>query len=85
MTTDSEEDLQADLGYRIRIARQASGLSLRELELKSNGEFMRSTQGGYERGETSISATRLIRLCSYLGVSPGVVLQGYPRHAPKAV
>ena len=84
MASESEDDIQADLGYRIRIARQASGLTLRELEAKSNGEFMRSTMGGYERGETAISAARLIRLAAVLGVSAGVILQGYPRHRPKA-
>lgn len=81
--SDSPEDIQADLGYRIRIARQASGLTLRELEQKSNGEFRRSTVGGWERGETSVSAVQLIRLAAALGVSAGVILQGYPRHRPQ--
>jgi hypothetical protein len=61
-TVSSEEDLQADLGMRIRSARQGARLSLKQLEMKSNGEFTRSTVGGYERGETAISAARLIRL-----------------------
>src|SRR5437868_13240620 len=50
------------VGERLRAIRKQKGLSLQEVEARSQQEFKASVLGAYERGERAISVSRLIRL-----------------------
>lgn len=50
------------VGERLRGIRKQQGLSLQEVERRSDKEFKASVLGAYERGERSISVPRLQRL-----------------------
>lgn len=50
------------VGERLRAIRRQKGLSLHDVEARSNFEFKASVLGAYERGERAISVPRLIRL-----------------------
>src|SRR5262244_3942647 len=52
----------ARVGDRLRAIRRQKGLSLHDVEARSNQEFKASVLGAYERGERAISVSRLIRL-----------------------
>src|SRR5262249_3157985 len=49
-------------GERLRAIRRQKGLSLHDVEARSNEEFRASVLGAYERGERAISVPRLLRL-----------------------
>lgn len=70
----SAEELGRAIGDRIRDVRRAKGLSLLEVEELSEGEFKASVLGAYERGERSISVTRLLRLADVYDVNPAELL-----------
>jgi len=50
------------VGDRLRAIRRQKGLSLHDVEARSNQEFKASVLGAYERGERAISVPRLLRL-----------------------
>jgi transcriptional regulator with XRE-family HTH domain len=52
----------ARVGERLRAIRRQKGLSLHDVEARSNLEFKASVLGAYERGERAISVPRLLRL-----------------------
>lgn len=52
----------ARVGERLRAIRRQKGLSLHDVEARSNFEFKASVLGAYERGERAISVSRLLRL-----------------------
>jgi transcriptional regulator with XRE-family HTH domain len=52
----------AKVGDRLRSIRRQKGLSLHDVEARSNMEFKASVLGAYERGERAISVPRLLRL-----------------------
>ncbi len=56
------------LGDRLRRVRQQQGLSLHEVEARSRGDLKASVVGAYERGERSVSITRLHRLAEFYRV-----------------
>jgi len=65
----ADEDRYADLlGDRLRRVRQQQGLSLHEVEERSEGELKASVVGAYERGERAVSIPRLQRLASFYRV-----------------
>ncbi len=51
-----------NVGERLRAIRRQKGLSLHDVEARSDLEFKASVLGAYERGERAISVPRLIRL-----------------------
>src|SRR5690349_22637998 len=53
---------EAMVGERLRSIRRQQGLSLHDVEARSNLEFKASVLGAYERGERAISVPRLLRL-----------------------
>ncbi len=61
-------------GDRLRQRRQALGLTLHDVERRTNGEFKASALGAYERDERTISVTRLFRLAQVLGVGVDEIL-----------
>jgi transcriptional regulator with XRE-family HTH domain len=56
------------LGERLRDVRQQQGLSLHDVEAASAGDLKASVVGAYERGERTISITRLERLAGFYRV-----------------
>jgi transcriptional regulator with XRE-family HTH domain len=69
------------IGERLRNIRQQKNLSLNEVEQQSEDEFKASVLGAYERGERSISVSRLERLARFYGVSVDQLLPRDPQRA----
>ena len=57
-----------DVGTRLRALREQRQMSLQDVEEFSDGGFVPSTIGAYERGERAISLPRLQRLADLYGV-----------------
>lgn len=70
-----------DVGARLRRIRMQQGLSLQDVERKSDGLWKAAVVGSYERGDRNISASRLCELADFYGVAPSDVLpaDGAPR------
>lgn len=68
------------VGERLRNIRLQKGLSLHDVEERSDKEFKASVLGAYERGERSISVPRLQRLAIFYGVPVDHLL---PRMGPE--
>jgi len=62
------------IGNRLKRAREASGMSLRELEAAINGQVSAQAIGKYERDEMMPSSTVLLALSKALAVSPEYLL-----------
>ena len=69
------------VGDRLRAIRRQKGLSLHDVEARSNQEFKASVLGAYERGERAISVPRLLRLAELYRVPADQLL---PRSAHDA-
>jgi transcriptional regulator with XRE-family HTH domain len=67
-----------NVGDRLRAIRRQKGLSLHDVEARSQHEFKASVLGAYERGERAISVPRLLRLSEIYEVPPDQLL---PREA----
>ena len=65
------------VGQRLRAIRQAQGLSLAEVEVRSEGRWSASAVGAYERGFRTLSLPRLKALADFYRV-PVAVLLGEP-------
>ncbi|MBW3562952.1 MAG: transcriptional regulator [Actinobacteria bacterium] len=50
------------------------GMSLQDVERRSDGKWKAAVVGSYERGDRNISAARLCELAEFYGVSPSEVL-----------
>jgi transcriptional regulator with XRE-family HTH domain len=65
----ADEERYAELlGDRLRRVRQQQGMSLHDVEERSDGELKASVVGAYERGERSVSIPRLQRLAGFYRV-----------------
>ena len=64
------------VGDRLRAIRRQKGLSLHDVEARSNQEFKASVLGAYERGERAISVPRLLRLAELYRVPADQLLPG---------
>lgn len=62
------------IGHRLRLARAAAGLSLRDLEARISSAVTAQAIGKYERDESMPSSGVLIRLADALGVSEDYLL-----------
>ena len=62
------------VGERLRAIRRQKGLSLHDVEARSDQEFKASVLGAYERGERAISVPRLLRLAELYRVPPDQLL-----------
>ena len=74
---DESEDDRAftlSVGQRLRAIRQAQGLSLAEVEARSDGRWSASAVGAYERGFRTLSLPRLKMLADFYRVPVGVLL-----------
>ncbi len=63
------------IGSRLKLARAAAGLSLRELEARLHSLVTAQAIGKYERDEMMPSSTVLIALAQALGVAPDYLLK----------
>lgn len=63
-----------EVGARLRRVRVQQGWSLQDVERRSEGEWKAAVVGSYERGDRNISASRLIELAEFYGVSPSEIL-----------
>ena len=59
-----EQEYLTQLGVRIREVRRRLGLSLKLVEMMTDGEFKASALGAYERAQRTISVARLQRLAA---------------------
>jgi transcriptional regulator with XRE-family HTH domain len=78
---DQTELYNQAIGRRLRAIRKQKGLSLQEVEAKSDLEFKASVLGAYERGERSLSLPRLQRLAGFYGVPVDQLLPPSDRSA----
>lgn len=62
--------LTAVVGDVLREVRVGRGLSLRQVTVRSGGEFKPSSVASYERGERHISVERLFALAEVYGMAP---------------
>lgn len=62
------------VGQRLRAIRQAQGLSLAEVEARSDGRWSASAVGAYERGFRTLSLPRLKALADFYKVPVAVLL-----------
>lgn len=66
--------LEKEIGIGLRRAREARGLTLREVAAVSGGRFKATSVASYERGERAISVVRLCELSRFYGVPPDRLL-----------
>lgn len=69
-----EDGFTRAVGQRLRAIRQAQGLSLAEVEVRSEGKWSASAVGAYERGFRTLSLPRLQALADFYKVPVGVLL-----------
>jgi len=74
---DDDFEYTRSVGQRLRAIRQAQGLSLAEVESRSEGRWSASAVGAYERGFRTLSLPRLRALAEFYRV-PVAVLLGEP-------
>lgn len=65
-----------EVGERLRRIRVERGMSLQDVERRSEGHWKAAVVGSYERGDRNISATRLLELAEFYGVAAVDVLPG---------
>lgn len=70
----NEDAYTAAVGSRLRAIRQAQGLSLAEVEQRSEGRWSASAVGAYERGFRTLSLPRLKALADFYRVPVAVLL-----------
>jgi transcriptional regulator with XRE-family HTH domain len=68
------DQLALEIGRALRRARQARGLTLRELEERTGGRFKSTSVAGYERAERRITVERFVELAEFYDVSPARLL-----------
>ncbi|MFP5310454.1 MAG: transcriptional regulator [Actinomycetes bacterium] len=61
-------DYQQALGDRLRSIRNQQGLTLQDVEQRSNGTWKAVVIGSYERGDRAISVSKLAALAAFYGV-----------------
>lgn len=64
------EDILVETGRALRGARQARGMTLRDVGTSSNGRFKPTAVAGYERAERGISLERFCELAQLYGMGP---------------
>jgi len=73
--TDHEDaEFTRTVGQRLRAIRQAQGLSLADVEERSDGRWSSSAIGAYERGFRNLSLPRLKAIAEFYRVPVGVLL-----------
>jgi transcriptional regulator with XRE-family HTH domain len=63
-----DQVFQRQLGARLRRVRRARGLTLQDVEARSDGRWKAVVVGSYERGDRAVSATKLAQLAEFYDV-----------------
>lgn len=74
-------DYQIALGERLRAIRQQQGLTLQDIEARTDGAWKAVVIGSYERGDRAVSIAKLASLARFYGVPMSELL---PRPATAA-
>jgi transcriptional regulator with XRE-family HTH domain len=69
-----DDDVNVEVGRRIRARRNKLRLTQTQLADKSNGDFNQSAIAMYERGERAMTVAKLVRMAEALGLSSTVSL-----------
>jgi transcriptional regulator with XRE-family HTH domain len=75
-TTWQLDDVDVQVGIRIRERRNALGMTQEELGKALRDSLSHQQIQKYEKGENSISCARLVQIAEALGVSAGSLLEG---------
>jgi transcriptional regulator with XRE-family HTH domain len=76
------EDRQRELGARLRRIRAQQGLSLAQVEERSEGRWKAVVVGAYERGDRAVTIERLAALAAFYDVPLTHLLPDEGRDAP---
>ncbi len=68
MSTTMNTDQAAELGVRLRRIRHQQGMSLADVQARSDGRWKAVVIGAYERGDRAITIGRLQELAEFYGV-----------------
>jgi len=79
-----DDTYQTELGERLRAIRQQQGLTLQEVEDRSDGVWKAVVVGSYERGDRAVSVAKLAGLARFYGVPVGELLPPTGAEAPAA-
>lgn len=85
---DDAARLQEELGDRLRRVRRARGLTLQDVEDRSDGRWKAVVVGSYERGDRAVSAVKLTELADFYDVPVSDLLDdgnGRPLGGPLGV
>ena len=63
-----QDTYQEELGSRLRSVRTMQGLTLSDVEERSDGTWKAVVVGSYERGDRSVTVARLSELAAFYGV-----------------
>jgi transcriptional regulator with XRE-family HTH domain len=86
------DDQKRKLGARLRSIRRQQGMTLHDVEARSDGEWKAVVVGSYERGDRAISVVKLARLAEFYGVplhdllpepAPSTLTRREPEHGAK--
>ena len=75
------DDYELQVGGRLRAIRNQLGLTLRDVEARSEGRWKAVVVGSYERADRSVSLPRLRELAAFYGVDVADLLPGGVRQA----
>ena len=70
------DDYEQEVGARLRAIRNQLGLTLRDVEEQSDGQWKAVVVGSYERADRSVSLPRLHQLADFYGVDIAELLPG---------
>jgi len=73
--------LEMDVGHRLRNIREIKGLTRKDVEIQTDGEFKESILAMYESGRRNVSLPRLKRLSEFYEVSIAFLLGEAPTPA----
>lgn len=78
MTDDDQatDDYEQEVGMRLRAIRNQLGMTLRDVESKSDGRWKAVVVGSYERADRSVSLPKLRELADFYGVDIAELLPG---------
>lgn len=81
-TTWQLDDVDVQVGIRIRERRNALGMTQEELGKALRDSLSHQQIQKYEKGENSISCARLVQIAEALGVTAGSLLEGVSASKP---
>jgi len=77
------------LGVKLRRIRRQRGLSLKDVERKSDGQWTAMVVGSYERADRAVTVTKLVELADFYGIPVSELLPdawiSVPRPAATAI